>query len=347
MRRAFTLIELLMAVGLVGVLAVGVGGTLALAVRAVPTAKSVSSGASASASVLARLSTELELATGINGAGPAFIEFVVPDRTGDGADDVIRYEWDGKTPGSLFRTLNYASPQALITDVSDFGLTYRVSSLTTTTAGPWTTLADSVRLTYDGAPLTNVLLSSGVGVGMSVKVPTPAGAFSYDITKVALRIRDGGGGNGGKFRVQIRTADGAGLPTGTILATKQGKEDDLSSSTASFTNFDAAASGLDPSAPICIVVVWEEDTVAAQVATFASAPTDADLYVTSSNSGTSWASSTAKTMALKVNAVVTSSSSTATTAQRLERVDARLKASAPGVPAVNAAVNLPNRPGVS
>ena len=70
-----------------------------------------------------RISMELATAIQLNETEPTRIAFVVPDITGDGADDEVEYSWSGVAGEDIVRAVN-GSAQPLVENVSNCSFAY-------------------------------------------------------------------------------------------------------------------------------------------------------------------------------------------------------------------------------
>jgi hypothetical protein len=75
-------------------------------------------------SALLRMERELGVATQIVSTEDTLVSFYVPDTTGDGAEDLIEYSWDGDGGDALVRTLNGGSAIELVPDASAVAFSY-------------------------------------------------------------------------------------------------------------------------------------------------------------------------------------------------------------------------------
>lgn len=344
--RAFTLIELLISTGVVGVLMGAVGGVIVLSVRAIPANQEGTQGALEAAGVLARLTGELRMASTVNSGTATMIDFTLPDRNGDGADEQVRYEWHGADDGTITRTLNGGDAQIIATGIAAFDMCYRVCTMATTSSGPWVTGAESLLVSYDTGSPGEFVLSSGRALGMSVTPEIDSGAIGWSVTRVAMRFRNSGISTDGRVRVQVRLADGSGLPTGTVLAEGTFNESSLTSSVAFVTVPMTGATGLAPGTRIAVVALHDAGTEAAAVGTIARAPSGTDLTVTSTNSGASWSSSVASSVCLRVLCTVTTTTVTNHGRNMVERVNIHLRSAHEGAPTAHASIALANAPEV-
>lgn len=120
--RGFTLIELVVSLGIVGVLSMALGSTILLSMRAMPT-PGVSAETRASAGrALQVVGSDIRLATSVTMPNTRTLTLSVPDRTGDGSPEAITYQWTG-TPGDpLVRQVN-ADTSTLVVSVGDLVFT--------------------------------------------------------------------------------------------------------------------------------------------------------------------------------------------------------------------------------
>ena len=116
---AFTLIETIVAVSISGVLLLSLGSVIIVASRAVPTGQETVVTAAAVERGIALIQADLEDAIDLASNSGVFL-IGVPDRNGDGKDDVIRYSLDGS--GSLSRGQNGADAVAVLRDIKNFSL---------------------------------------------------------------------------------------------------------------------------------------------------------------------------------------------------------------------------------
>jgi hypothetical protein len=62
------------------------------------------------------MAAELQYATAINQRSATLIEFTVPDRSGDGVPETIRYEWSGVPAIPLTDSTTRRAPVAVLAD---------------------------------------------------------------------------------------------------------------------------------------------------------------------------------------------------------------------------------------
>jgi len=252
-RRAYTLVELIIATAASGLLVVGLASAVYIA-----SAATASSGTPAptleAAQVAATLAEELRYAIFVTGRGAQMIEFALPDINDDGQEDVIRYQWSG-TPGDpLLRTFNHGTPQTVAEDVQHFELVYRYrDKMETFDEG----LQESGEVTLSelagGGSTSDYQVRTDQWVGQCFAPSLPAEAVSWSLARIDLSLRRSGMTDG-QFKVQIRPATGNGRPTSTVLEEVIVSESSLSSRYQWKQYALSNVKGLSPSERLCVVI---------------------------------------------------------------------------------------------
>lgn len=124
--RAFTILELMVAVIASSFLLVGLGSVMYIA-RQVAYSPTAASRRSRTADIINQISDELRYATVITQQTSQVLEFVVADRNNDGTAEKIRYEWSGTAGDSLRKTVNGGTPVDVLTSVYAFAVTVQQS----------------------------------------------------------------------------------------------------------------------------------------------------------------------------------------------------------------------------
>lgn len=122
-RSAFTLIELVIALGVMTVLIGGMASAVLVASKAMPAPESLASRTNQGEGLAADIGADLAIAVRIVSMEAKAVTFEVPDR-GYGAvgPETLAYSWSG-TPGDpLTRSVNGAAPVTLAEDVHHFSL---------------------------------------------------------------------------------------------------------------------------------------------------------------------------------------------------------------------------------
>ncbi|MEM6798854.1 MAG: hypothetical protein AAF589_05010 [Planctomycetota bacterium] len=123
-RPGYTLIELLVATASSGVLLAGMASTLYIASQSLD----IDSGAAAQRITLSagadQVVNDLRHATHFYEKTPTAVTFSVPDRTGDGVEETIRYAWGGGVGDPLTMEFNGSAAVAVVQGVTSLNLTY-------------------------------------------------------------------------------------------------------------------------------------------------------------------------------------------------------------------------------
>ncbi|MDI1289673.1 MAG: prepilin-type N-terminal cleavage/methylation domain-containing protein [bacterium] len=219
-RRAFTLVELVVAMGITSLLLVGMGSAIMMASRAMPPKIDPTSAALAAGSVANTLAEDLRHATAFSLRTATAVEFTVPDRTGDSTPEVIRYEWSG-TPGApLRKQFNGGAWTDVVSSIQSLALTYNSKTVsttrdvTTTTTSPeylfaffngWPSVAAP---TNSNIPLTTV--NWGAEFFTIDQTTIPNSAKNIRVTRVRLSLQQAA--TPGSVTVGIHRAVGGGNP---------------------------------------------------------------------------------------------------------------------------------------
>jgi hypothetical protein len=122
-RRAYTLIELLVATASSTILVGGLASSLLIASRPLAQDATPAADANRSAMALAQLSADLRHALRFTERTATAITFTIPDRNGDQLPEIIRYSWSGTLGDSLMYQINSEPALAVASDVKQFNLT--------------------------------------------------------------------------------------------------------------------------------------------------------------------------------------------------------------------------------
>ncbi len=122
--NAFSLVEMMAAMTVLSILAVGVGATMAIASRAVDDGTAPGSQIPEARNIGDVIIADLNDALTITERTDKSITFTVPDRDDDDTDETIRYAWDGKEGGNLTRKYNNTVAIVIAEDVHRFDLSY-------------------------------------------------------------------------------------------------------------------------------------------------------------------------------------------------------------------------------
>jgi len=253
-----TLVEMVAALAIVSILALGVGSAMLVASRAVdPDNRPRATHAAAQAA--ARLIRELEFATAFTERTTHAVTFTVADRDGDAAEETIRYAWSGETGDPLTRALNGGTAVALLDDVRQCDLAYDLKSLTEQPDPTRNESAEQPLAAHEVAgEARNFAVQNDRWVGQYFDPSLTAGALSWRVTRVLVKARIHGADKG-VAGVQLRLPDGSNHPTDIVLEEVPMYEDRLTDGYLWQEFTFSHAGGLPPSRGLCLVVACIRD----------------------------------------------------------------------------------------
>ncbi|UYV12539.1 MAG: prepilin-type N-terminal cleavage/methylation domain-containing protein [Phycisphaera sp.] len=218
-RRGLSLVELLVAMAMSATVLGGAVAAIGLSGR---TFQSAANGIQSSGAIdaLAHMSSDIQLSLLVTERTATATTFWVPDRTGDGAPEQIRYAWSG-TPGDpITYSMNGSTPVEIIEGVDALSLEYLVASVqgqaTFATPAPPAPIDESIfDRAYTGTGTTHALTTTS-WVAAIIQPALPAGGSTFQVTRVQIPMAKGGGGNVtvSLHRVDMLTA----RPEATALA---------------------------------------------------------------------------------------------------------------------------------
>jgi hypothetical protein len=164
-----------------------------------------------------QIAADLKMALSITEQTPTAVTFTVPDRSGDGVTETIRYAWAG--PGSpVTRQCNgQPVPAASIADnVQSFSLQYAGK-----TTGPATPVesAEQLLISYDNAASTQDFgVKKSTWIAQYFKPTLPANAIAWKITRIKVQAKKAVGIIT-THEIDVHAVDGNKKPTGSPLDT--------------------------------------------------------------------------------------------------------------------------------
>ena len=218
--RAFTLLELVVAMVASAFLMAGLGSVMFIG-RQVAYSPTAASRRAKAADVVNQISDELRYATVITQQTAQILEFVVADRNNDGTAEKIRYEWSGVGGDPLRKSVNGATAVDVLTSVYAFNVTLQQKSKTTTL----TTTTDSAEalLLGTGSVVTGTYREVDALNHYAVQlVPTalaglPANALSWNLTKIEFHGKQNSAPSE-TLTVQLRlTGESTDGPTSSVV----------------------------------------------------------------------------------------------------------------------------------
>lgn len=254
-RRGVSLVELLVAMAMSATVLGGAVAAIGLSGR---TFQSAANGIRSSGAIdgLAQISSDIQVALSITERTATATTFWVPDRTGDGAPEQIRYAWSG-TPGDpITYSMNSSTPAPIIDEVESVSFEYLVSAVQgqPTFASPpggggggGGVVEENVfERAFSGTPASVHTVTSAASVAVIVQPTLPGGGSTFRVTRVLIPMQEPGAGQ--NINVAVHRVNGiTGVPEPTALALTTVRKQDLPASYADvevvFTSDAIFASG--------------------------------------------------------------------------------------------------------
>jgi len=346
--RGFTLVEMVVSLGIASVLMLGIGAAMLVATRAMPDAASPTGAVVDAGGALEQIITELQYAVDIRNKSATMIEFTVADRDGNDIPETIRYEWSGAAGDPLTRRYNGASVVPVLASVREFALSWDL--LTISGLVPQGNESpETILRGYEGTvSLDNYPIRSSEWYGQYFRPSLPADAVSWKVTRVRLYARTDGG-HAGECRVQLQQATDGKLPSGTVIEEKMLPESSLLSGYQEQEFAFTQAGGLSPTQGLCLVVKWVNDSVACQLwGVNANGSTSDSFMVKSLDKGASWTAPAGMSLLYTIYGTATTTGQPQVqNTYYLTRVNIRLRAGTDMQATLQDAVRLLNKPEVT
>lgn len=248
--RAFTLIEMVISLGLLSLVLGATTAVIALASRSAPDPNDPLSEQIALQSVVNQIALDAGDASEVELVGKHEVHLICDDITGDGQADTIVYAWTGVAGDPLTRALNGVT-RTLVPQVHGMGLSGEailaaVEGESAAVKKTNQTLAEMPKLA-SGATVFNVRTSA---IAQRFKARVPSTATTWSLSGVSLWLQQDGLPDS-QGAVQI-WSDNNGVP-GSMLTQRTFTELSLPGS-MSQVNFPISLSGLSPNAAYWIVV---------------------------------------------------------------------------------------------
>lgn len=292
--RSFTLVELVLAIGLAAILLIGLQSAVLMASKAVPQPLGATADPQAQTAALDRLAFDLSYAKVITQLQANSITLVVSDRNGDANDDQIVYSWSGVSGDPCLRTMNAAPPESLVMDVKAFAIapvTEVVASESTYIDSNETLLA----VHNSSSNRSEMSLDAATWIAQSTPVTLPADAVDFRTTRLRLLVEKPSG-NSGITTVHLRSFRQQ-LPTPRTLATATFLASSLSGNLAWYSWPLVSSRSLDPNEPIGLVI-WPSASPPSCGICYRSggAPASVGRWGISSNQGATWTATTGRAL---------------------------------------------------
>ena len=289
-RRAFSLAEMALSMVIIAVIC---GATLSVTTIITRSASASADSAPAGQTFAARdaldqITRELKTATAVSEQTATAITFTVPDRTGDGVPETIRYSCTASGQ-PLTRQYNGGLAATIIPSMQSFSLAY-VNNTVTVPMPPTTVVsAEQLLCSYEVTPNASWGLTTSHWEGAYFNPSLATGALSWSITKVGVFVKRTTSSTTGSITLQIQAADGAKKPTGAALNSISVNVTTIPT-TNTWVEQPLILTGLTPGSGMTLVVTSTAASANANIAgkTGISPSVTATSSVYTNNSGNAW-----------------------------------------------------------
>ncbi len=251
------------------------------------------------ANATTQIASDLESAVAQVSSSTTHIEFVVPDRNGDGLPEQMRYEWGGTIGANANKVLwkyNQEPLAVLFNDVGAFSLQTNTSSAPSTVANHLlseTAILKSINA-FPGGAFREQVINANSAIGQYFVADVPGPGIKWDLGSIRIMVRAADSNLDGVLCVRVMRSDATRLPIAPILAEVKIAESRLGTGYQWLDVPIAPISWQAQGVPLCITVSYGGGT--GDVATIqyfengTGMPANASL-VTSTDGGTTWIAS--------------------------------------------------------
>ena len=257
-RSAFTLVELVVATAIMGLLMTGLASAIVLATHALPDPESPTSAILENASIADQVAEELGGALWIMERMPTAVTFAVADRDGNGLPERIRYAWSG-TPGDpLTRQYNGAAEIEMLPDVEAFDVGYELQPETEEYLGLDVESGEiELKSYYSSSNLADAHVHIDRWWGQYFLPNLPAEATRWGLTRVFVAAKRDHGGDTTTL-VQLRVPAADQTPGDQIVDETTIPQLSLSNSYEWAEKSFVKALGLSPDMGLCLALITED-----------------------------------------------------------------------------------------
>ncbi|QOJ14357.1 MAG: hypothetical protein HRU75_06770 [Planctomycetia bacterium] len=190
----FTLVELVLSVGITAALTAGLASAVLLSAYSLPSRRSDSRDTIRANASVQQLAADLSSARTISVRDGVEVEFEVADRDEDGSADLLRYAWGGAGTALMYQR-NAGTSMPLVDDVAEFSIstiTRNVEESKTTTGS--TPSGELLLASFTGwagilATSQNFTLTHRDWAAQSFSMTWPEGSTDRQITRARCRLR--------------------------------------------------------------------------------------------------------------------------------------------------------------
>jgi prepilin-type N-terminal cleavage/methylation domain-containing protein len=289
----FTLIEMTVSMAILSLILVAIASAVMLGTRAMNAVNSNAVTQTMQARAISeQIAADLKVALAFSERTSTAVTFTVPDRSGDGLPEQIRYAWAGAS-GALTRQYTSAgntSIGTLATNIQNFDLNWLTRSVGPPAAPVNVESAEQLLIAHNGSAGTNIKTFSVTTTAWPseyFKPTLPANAVSWKITRIKLMLARNGS-SFGSLIVQVRGVDAQHKPVTTVSDTTNVSALTLSTTPGYVDVAFSNLAGLDPTQGYCVVVRTVASPSPATVS-YDNASSDGGMsYTSTSDTGATW-----------------------------------------------------------
>ncbi len=298
-RPGYTLIEMVVSLGISTVLIGGLSSAVMIATKSLGTPASSSTAVVDAGEAADLLVADIGTALAFTERTASAVTFTVPDRNGDLQPETIRYAWAGTGTGLTRQYNGTASSAAVLTDaLQDFNMQY----LTRTMLPP---VRESVpqNLVYYNNSNVDLNISQSRWPAQYFAPSLPSNATAWSITKIRLYLKKYGSSQ--TLSIRVNAANASGKPTGTPLATAAVNTTSISSLNFQWVDVSLNLTSLTPTTGLVLQITGTgSGTLVVSRNRLATAPTTS-IYSESTNQGSTWTLIPSSAMHFQVLGTVT------------------------------------------
>jgi hypothetical protein len=299
-RRGVTLLELMVSLPTATILIGAMAACITIMMRAKSQDDTLFRSAYDLSKAAAQIASDLESATAHVSSSANHIEFVVPDRNGDGLPEQMRYEWGGSVGANANKILwkyNQQPLEVLFEEVGEFSLQKNTALVPITLSNHLLSERAVLKTVnaFPGAAFREQVINANNSIGQYFIPDITSSGVKWDLGAVRIMVRAADANQDGILCVRIMRSDTTSkLPILPILAEVKIAESRLGASYQWLDIPIAPVSWQSQGTPLCMTLSYgggSGDVAFVQfVENGTGMPSNANL-VTSADGGATWSAS--------------------------------------------------------
>lgn len=288
MGRGFTLVELLVAAGMLSVLMLALAGVIGVASRSLPSSDDPGVRAALLRRVADKIASDAATASSVTKTGKATWAFVLAGRGPQGQDVTVAYAWSGEPGAPVTRVIDGSDPQVLIADADEFLIDLATETRERSVMGSAVESGERLIAQCTEYPATELRMASLQAVSHMVVPKFAPDVHSWRPTRLRVMVRSEGKA-GGTTSVRLVLANALGLPGSTEIASATMNESALAKEIAWYSISFASAGTLLPGQGLCIVLAHVSDAHSCVLAAVDGSVMDSQAFLAvSATGGLAW-----------------------------------------------------------